>query len=69
MKALVQLKQQGKIHHIGISEASSDTLRRAHAVHPLAAHQVEYSPFELSIEHEDIEVLKTCRELGIAVVA
>ncbi|KAH7102827.1 putative aldo-keto reductase [Auriculariales sp. MPI-PUGE-AT-0066] len=69
MKALVQIKNEGKIRHIGLSEASASTLRRAHAIHPVAAHQVEYSPFELSIEKDSIDVLATCRELGIAVVA
>ncbi|KAH7098839.1 putative aldo-keto reductase [Auriculariales sp. MPI-PUGE-AT-0066] len=69
IKALVQLKNEGKIRHIGLSEASATTLRRAHAIHPIAAHQVEYSPFELTIESESNGVLKTCRELGITVVA
>lgn len=69
IKALVQLKEEGKIRHIGLSEASSETLRRAHAVHPIAAHQVEYSPFELTAEHETTSLLKTCRELGITTVA
>ena len=45
------------------------TLRRAHAVHPIAALQVEYSPFFLDIEEDKIGLLKACRELGIAVVA
>ena len=49
-------------------KCSSDTVRRAHAVHPIAAVQIEYSPFSMEIEHEDIGLLKTCRELGIAIV-
>ncbi|KAJ3509941.1 hypothetical protein NLJ89_g4954 [Agrocybe chaxingu] len=69
MKALVELKKEGKIRYIGLSEASAATLRRAHAVHPVAATQVEYSPFVLDIEDEKIGVLKVCRELGIAVIA
>ena len=68
MGVLKELVQQGKIGHIGLSECSSDTLRRAHAVHPIAAVQVEYSPFSLDIERDDIGLLKTCRELGIAIV-
>jgi aryl-alcohol dehydrogenase-like predicted oxidoreductase len=68
MNALKELVQAGKIKYIGLSECSSDTLRRAHAVHPVAAVQIEYSPFSLDIEHEEIGLLQTCRELGIAVV-
>jgi aryl-alcohol dehydrogenase-like predicted oxidoreductase len=48
---------------------SSATLRRAHAVHPISAFQIEYSPFALDIEDPRIGLLETCRELGIAVVA
>lgn len=58
---------QGKIRHLGLSECSASTLRRAHAIHPIAAYQVEYSPFALEIESS--EVLNTCRELGIAIIA
>ncbi|KAJ7281059.1 NADP-dependent oxidoreductase domain-containing protein [Mycena rebaudengoi] len=54
---------------IGLSEVSANTLRRAHAVHPIAAVQVEYSPFTLDIEDPKIALLETCRELGVAVVA
>ncbi len=68
MNVLKELVQAGKIKYIGLSECSSDTLRRAHAVHPVAAVQIEYSPFSLDIEHEEIGLLQTCRELGIAVV-
>jgi aryl-alcohol dehydrogenase-like predicted oxidoreductase len=66
--AMKQLKEQGKIKYLGLSEISSDTLRRAHKVHPISAVQVEYSPFALEIEKQ-IDLLKTCRELGVAVVA
>ena len=69
MRALVELKEQGKIRHIGLCEASVETLRRACAVHQVAAHQVEYSPFELSIESERTPVLEACRELGVGIVA
>jgi len=54
---------------LGLSECSSATLRRAHAVHPISAVQIEYSPFFLDIEDEKIGLLKTCRELGVTVVA
>ncbi|MGA8440319.1 MAG: aldo/keto reductase [Candidatus Sulfotelmatobacter sp.] len=64
--ALVQLVQEGKIRHIGLSEASPRTLRRALKVHPITALQTEYSLW--SREPED-EILATCRELGIGFVA
>jgi aryl-alcohol dehydrogenase-like predicted oxidoreductase len=65
---LKELVNAGKIKYIGLSECSSDTLRRAHAVHPIAAIQIEFSPFDLDIEKEEIGLLKTCRELGVAIV-
>jgi len=68
MGVLKELVEQGKIKYIGLSECSSDTLRRAYAVHPIAAVQMEYSPFALDLEREDIGFLKTCRELGVAIV-
>jgi aryl-alcohol dehydrogenase-like predicted oxidoreductase len=55
----------GKVRHLGLSEASADTLRRAHAVHPIAALQTEYSIWSRDIE---AEILPTCRELGIGLV-
>ncbi|KAJ5935618.1 NADP-dependent oxidoreductase domain-containing protein [Penicillium verhagenii] len=67
VQAMVELKNEGKIRHIGLSEVSAATLRRAYAVHPIAALQMEYSPFALDIEKYD--VLQTCRELGVTVVA
>ncbi|MFF7472211.1 aldo/keto reductase [Streptomyces sp. NPDC008092] len=65
--ALAELVAEGKIRHIGLSEASADTIRRAHAVHPVAALQTEYSLFERGIEHDG--VLDTLRELNIGLVA
>ncbi|PRP85493.1 hypothetical protein PROFUN_06862 [Planoprotostelium fungivorum] len=67
--ALAELKAEGKIKHIGLSEVSAESLRRAHKVHPIAAVQIEYSPFSLDIEDPQIALLKACRELGVAVVA
>jgi aryl-alcohol dehydrogenase-like predicted oxidoreductase len=64
--AMAQLVQEGKIRHIGLSEASPQTLRRAVKVHPIAALQTEYSLW--SREPED-ELLATCRELGIGFIA
>jgi aryl-alcohol dehydrogenase-like predicted oxidoreductase len=56
----------GKVRHIGLSEAGADTIRRAHAVHPITAVQSEYSLFARDIEADVIPVL---RELGIGLVA
>ncbi|KAG9552100.1 Aldo/keto reductase, partial [Aureobasidium melanogenum] len=69
VQAMKELKEAGKIKYIGLSEVSSESLRRAYAVHPITAVQIEYSPFSLDIESEQIGLLKTCRELGVAVVA
>src|SRR5215813_8677870 len=63
--AMAELVAEGKIRHIGLSEAAADTIRRANAVHPIAAVQTEYSLW--SRDPED-EVLPTCRELGIGFV-
>jgi aryl-alcohol dehydrogenase-like predicted oxidoreductase len=68
MTVLKELVQNGKIKYIGLSECSSDTIRRAYIIHPISAVQIEYSPFSLDIEREEIGILKTCQELGIAIV-
>ncbi|TFK21743.1 Aldo/keto reductase [Coprinopsis marcescibilis] len=67
--AMSKMVKEGKVRYIGLSEISGSTLKRAHAVHPISAVQVEYSPFALDIEDEKIALLKTCRELGVPVVA
>jgi len=67
--AMAEFVKTGKVKYLGLSECSAATLRRAHAVHPIAAVQVEYSPFTLDIEDDKIGVLKTARELGIAIIA
>jgi aryl-alcohol dehydrogenase-like predicted oxidoreductase len=64
--ALARLKQQGKIRAIGLSEVSAATLERAHAVHPIAAVQSEYS---LCTRNPEIAVLETCLKIGAAFVA
>jgi aryl-alcohol dehydrogenase-like predicted oxidoreductase len=64
--ALADLVREGKIRYIGLSEASSETIRRAHKVHPVAALQSEYS---LWTRDPEDEILSTTRELGIAFVA
>jgi aryl-alcohol dehydrogenase-like predicted oxidoreductase len=64
--AMAELVKEGKIRHIGLSEASANTLRRAVKVHPIAALQTEYSLWTRDPEEE---ILATCRELGIGFVA
>ncbi|GHC53543.1 aldo/keto reductase [Streptomyces cinnamoneus] len=67
MGALSRLVDEGLVRHVGLSEVSAGTLRRAHAVHPVSAVQVEYSLFTRNVVEG--ELLDTCRDLGIAVVA
>jgi aryl-alcohol dehydrogenase-like predicted oxidoreductase len=64
--AMAQLIEEGKIRHIGLSEASAETLRRASKVHPITALQSEYSLWTRDVEEND--VLAACRELGIGFV-
>ncbi len=63
--AMAELVREGKVRTLGLSEVSSDTLRRAHAVHPITALQTEYS---LWTRNPEISVLATCRELGVTFV-
>jgi aryl-alcohol dehydrogenase-like predicted oxidoreductase len=63
--AMAELVEQGKVRHLGLSEASADTIRRAHAVHPITAVQTEYSLWSRDPESE---IIPTCRELGIGFV-
>ncbi|ASJ70956.1 aldo/keto reductase [Granulosicoccus antarcticus] len=65
MHALSALVSEGKIRHIGLCEVSAATLRRAHAVHPVAALQTEYSLWSRDVE---ADILPTCKELGIGFV-
>jgi aryl-alcohol dehydrogenase-like predicted oxidoreductase len=69
IRAMAELVKEGKVKYLGISECSAETLRRAHAIHPMAAAQMEYSPFSLEIEEEKTNFLRTCRELGVQLVA
>jgi len=64
--AMGELVEQGKVKYLGLSEAGVDTIRRAHAVHPISALQTEYSLFTRDVEEEILPVL---RELGIGFVA
>ena len=63
--AMAELVHQGKVRWLGLSEAAPATIRRAHAVHPIAALQTEYSLWMRDVEDE---ILPTCRELGIGFV-
>ncbi|KAI9290701.1 aldo/keto reductase [Neoconidiobolus thromboides FSU 785] len=67
VEAMAELVNEGKVRYLGLSECSAKTLRRAHKVHPIAAVQVEYSPWETGIEKNGL--LDTCKELGVAVIA
>jgi aryl-alcohol dehydrogenase-like predicted oxidoreductase len=64
--AMAELVKEGKVRYLGLSEANANTIRRAYAVHPIAALQTEYSLMTRDIEKE---ILKTTRELGISLVA
>ena len=64
--AMAELVEQGKVLHLGLSEAAPETIRRAHAVHPIAALQTEYSVFA---RQPEAEIIPTCRELGIGFVS
>jgi aryl-alcohol dehydrogenase-like predicted oxidoreductase len=66
VSAMASLREAGKIRYIGLSEVSPATLRAAYAVHPIAAVQMEYSLFTRFVEDD---MLATCRELGVALVA
>ncbi|KAJ0078805.1 hypothetical protein Patl1_23319 [Pistacia atlantica] len=65
IEELKKLVEEGKIKYIGLSEASPDTIRRAHAVHPITALQIEWSLWSRDIEQE---IAPLCRELGIGIV-
>lgn len=64
--AIAELVKAGYVRHIGLSEVGAETLRRAHAVHPISDLQIEYSLISRGIEDQ---VLPTCRELGIGITA
>jgi aryl-alcohol dehydrogenase-like predicted oxidoreductase len=64
--ALGEMVKKGYLKHIGLSEVGSDTIRRAHATHPISDLQIEYSLISRGIESD---ILKTCRELGIGITA
>jgi aryl-alcohol dehydrogenase-like predicted oxidoreductase len=67
VEAMSELVKEGKVGYLGLSEVSSETVKRAHAIHPITAVQSEYSLFERTVEERG--VLKTLEELGIGFVA
>jgi len=64
--AIAEMIRAGHVKHLGLSEVGAETIRRAHAVHPVADVQIEYSLFSRSVEDE---ILPVCRELGIGITA
>lgn len=70
--AMAEQVKAGKVRFLGLSEMSAETIRRAHAVHPISALQSEYSLWERNIEHRTMDggpsIIETCRELGIGIV-
>jgi aryl-alcohol dehydrogenase-like predicted oxidoreductase len=64
--AIAEMVEAGYVRHIGLSEVGADTIRRAHAVHPISDLQIEYSLISRGIEGD---ILDTCRELGIGITA
>jgi pyridoxine 4-dehydrogenase len=67
IEALSQLIKEGKFDHIGLSEVSAASIRRAHKIHPISTVEIEYSLWSIEAKHNG--VLSTCKELGIAVIA
>ncbi|CAM0139483.1 hypothetical protein VKS41_004707 [Umbelopsis sp. WA50703] len=65
--AMAELVKEGKVKYLGLSECSAETLRRAYKVHPITAVEIEYSPWTL--DHEKNDLIKTARELGVSIVA
>lgn len=66
IRAMKELVEEGKVRYIGLSEANASDIRKAHAVHPITAVQLEWSLYTRDAEEE---VIPTCRELGIGIVA
>lgn len=67
VEAMAELVKEGKIRYIGLSEVGSETIRKAHQIHPLTAVQTEYSLFERQVE--ELQIIDTLKELGIGFVA
>ncbi|KAK0234639.1 NADP-dependent oxidoreductase domain-containing protein [Armillaria nabsnona] len=69
VKAMAELVKEGKVKYLGLSDCTASGLRRAHAIHPISALQIEYSPFILDVENPPLELIQTARELGVKIVA
>ncbi|KAF9566061.1 Aldo/keto reductase [Agrocybe pediades] len=69
ISAMADFVKQGKVRYLGLCEVGVSTLRRAHAVHPISAVQIEHSLISLETEPQKTELLNACRELGITIVA
>jgi pyridoxine 4-dehydrogenase len=67
IEGLSQLIKEGKFDHIGLSEVSAASIRRAHKIHPISTVEIEYSLWSIEAKHNG--VLSTCKELGITVIA
>ncbi|KAG7440952.1 Aldo/keto reductase [Guyanagaster necrorhizus] len=69
VEAMAELVKEGKVKYLGLSDCTASGLRRAHAIHPISALQIEYSPFMLDIEKPPLELIQIARELGVKIVA
>ncbi|KIY68339.1 Aldo/keto reductase [Cylindrobasidium torrendii FP15055 ss-10] len=69
VSTMAEYVKAGKVKYLGLSECTAAGLRRAHAVHPISALQIEYSPFALETEEEPLNLVQTAKELGVTVVA
>ena len=68
VQAMVELKEEGKINQLGLSECSARTLQRAHKVHPIEGVEIEFSPLALDIESPETNFLRTARDLGVKII-
>ncbi|KAJ7629026.1 NADP-dependent oxidoreductase domain-containing protein, partial [Roridomyces roridus] len=67
--AMAELVKEGKVKYLGLSDCTSAGLRRAHAIHPITALQIEFSPIVLEVEQAPLHLVQTARELGTKIVA
>ncbi|KAK0234634.1 NADP-dependent oxidoreductase domain-containing protein [Armillaria nabsnona] len=69
VKAMAELVKEGKVKYLGLSDCTASGLHCAHAIHPISALQIEYSPFILDIENPPLELIQMACELGVKIVA